>query len=71
LTVDELAYLPHLINAGNIYILYWTLRDYFGKDVDPQKYLIFLKHGVAFAHWFSEPSQRRDLMAMLENLPRA
>ena len=71
LTFDELAYLPHLINAGNIYILYWTLRDYLGKDVDPQEYLKFLKHGIAFAQWFSQPSQRQDLMAMLEDLPRA
>jgi len=71
LTVDEFAYLPHLINAGNIYILYWTLRDYFGKDVDPQEYLIFLMHGVAFARWFGDPSQRQALEAMLGDLPRA
>ena len=71
LTVDEFAYLPHLINAGNIYILYWTLSDYFGKDVDPQEYLKFLKHGVAFACWFGDPSQRQALEATLEDLPRA
>ena len=39
LSPAEIRYLPHLINAGNIYVLYWTLRDYFGKPVDPEEYL--------------------------------
>ena len=69
LSAVEIRYLPHLINAGNIYVLYWTLRDYFGKPVDPEEYLIYLRHGVSFARWFDAPANRQKLEATLANLP--
>jgi hypothetical protein len=59
-----------MINAGNIYVLYWTLRDYFSRDVDPAEYLVYLKHGVAFARWFDGPRNRERLSRMLGGLPR-
>ncbi len=31
LSARELALLPDLIQAGNVYILYWTIRDYYGR----------------------------------------
>jgi len=71
LSVAEIGYLPHMINAGNIYVIYWTLRDYFGKDVDPEEYLVYLRHGVAFARWFSARGNREKLGRMLDELPRA
>jgi len=69
LSPDELAYLPPLINAGNIYILHWTLGDYFGYDVDPREYLTYLKHGITFVRWFDSPTNREELTSMLRGLP--
>lgn len=66
----ELDVLPHLIQAGNIYVLYWSLRDYLGKPVDPQEYLVYLRHSVAFARWFNRPASRRELVRLLGSLPR-
>ena len=69
LSAAELEILPHLISAGNLYVLYWGLRDYLGKRVDPQEYLIYLRHSIAFARWFEEPAHRASLMDMLRALP--
>ena len=71
LSAAELDVLPHLIQAGNLYVLYWSLRDYLGKPVDPQEYLIYLRHSVAFARWFNRPASRRRLASLLQGLPRA
>jgi hypothetical protein len=65
----ELEILPHLISAGNLYVLYWGLRDYLAKPVDPQEYLIYLRHSIAFAHWFEDPAHRAALMEVLRALP--
>jgi homoserine kinase type II len=70
LSKPEIGYLPQMINAGNIYVLYWTLRDYFSKDVDPPEYLVYLRHGVAFARWFDGPRNQERLARMLAELPR-
>jgi homoserine kinase type II len=68
LSHEEMRYLPHLIDAANIYVLYWTLRDYFGKDVDPEEYLIYLRHGVRFARRLAVAVRRERLAAMLMSL---
>jgi homoserine kinase type II len=69
LSAAELEILPHLISAGNLYVLYWGLRDYLRKSVDPQEYLIYLRHSIAFAHWFEDPAHRASLMDVLRALP--
>ena len=71
LSEAELGYLPHLVNAGNIYVIYWTIRDYFGKEVDAQEYRVYLNHHGAFARWFNRPINRANLAAMLAGLPRS
>jgi len=48
LSAIELKYLPDMIAAGNLYILNWTIQDYYHKDVDSQEYLVYLRHGVNF-----------------------
>lgn len=55
LTPLERCYLPWMINASNLYILNWTLLDYYNKDVDPQEYFRFLRHSVNFSRWFENP----------------
>jgi homoserine kinase type II len=71
LSATELGFLPHLINAANIYVLYWSLRDYFGKDVDPEEYLVYLRHAASFIRWQETPANRRALAEMLGGLPQA
>jgi homoserine kinase type II len=48
-TPAEAHYLPVLNNAGTLYVLNWTILDYFNKDVDPQEYLVFLDHSLLHA----------------------
>jgi len=69
LSAAELAILPHLISAGNLYVLYWGLRDYLSKPVDPQEYLIYLRHSIACARWFEDPGHRASLIELLRALP--
>ncbi len=65
----EIGFMPDMVSAGNIYVIYWTIREYFRKDVDPQEYLVYLKHHVAFIRWFNRPVNRARLTAMLAGLP--
>ncbi len=47
----ELACLPHMIAAGNVYVLNWALEDFYGKDVDAQEYWRYLHHHVGLIKW--------------------
>jgi homoserine kinase type II len=70
LSALEIACLPDLLNASNLYVVYWTIRDYFGKPVDPEEYLVYLKHHVGFARWIGRRANRDRLSTMLLGLPR-
>ncbi|HEX6304751.1 MAG TPA: phosphotransferase [Anaerolineales bacterium] len=67
LSPDEIIFLPHLISASNLYVLNWTVADYYHKEVDPEEYLIYLKHGINFINWLKMPENQRKL-AHLTNL---
>lgn len=69
LGADELQLLPDLIQAGNVYILYWTLRDYFCKQVNPAEYLVYLKHNLHSSRWLQSADNRRQVQALLAELP--
>jgi homoserine kinase type II len=71
LTAAELTVLPHLISAGNLYVLYWGLRDYLSKPVDAQEYLVYLRHSIAFSRWFEKAAHRSSLTNLLHSLPRS
>ena len=62
----EGKYLPYMINASNLYVLNWTILDYYGKDVDPQEYMIYLQHHLKFLRWFED----RGNFARLEKIAR-
>lgn len=66
LTAIERRYLPWMINASNIYVMNWTLLDYYSKDVDPQEYLRFLRHSVNFTRWFENTNQADQLSRIFE-----
>jgi homoserine kinase type II len=47
LSEDELKALPGMIQAGNLYILYWGLSDYFsGKEINLEEYSKFSQHSI-------------------------
>ena len=64
----EGKYLPYMINASNLYILNWTIEDYYRKDVDPQEYLVYLRHGLNFMDWFETDGHLDELKAILSPL---
>ncbi len=61
ITPEEVHYLPVMINAGNLYVMHWTVLDYFAKDVDPAEYLVFLDHSLNFRSWYDEPQNYQAL----------
>jgi len=63
-----MAALPDLIHAGSLYILYWGLRDYLNKPVDPDEYLGYLRHSVNTTRWLGRPENRRRLTQVLRGL---
>jgi len=50
----ELECLPHMINASNLYVLNWTIEDFYAREVDPEEYLIYLRHGVQVMRWLGD-----------------
>lgn len=71
LSPEEIAVLPPLIVAADVYVLYWGLRDFFARDVDLEEYLVYLRHSVNFIHWFDIEPNRQALASMLAELPPA
>jgi homoserine kinase type II len=71
LSSKELAALPHLIDAANLYVLYWGVRDFLARDVDPEEYLVYLRHGIDFIRWSQADAKRRAFLAILAGLPVA
>jgi homoserine kinase type II len=50
----ELKCLPHMIGASNLYVLNWTIVDFYGKEVQLHEYLIYLQHGVHTMRWLGD-----------------
>jgi len=71
LSAAEMAALPDLIHAGSLYILYWGLRDYLSKPVDPDEYLVYLRHSINTTRWLARPENRRRLVRTLRGLTRS
>jgi len=67
LSDTELKYLPHLISASNIYVLNWAIVDFYGNEVDPHKYLVYLQHSVHIMRWL----ENEDNWANLEVITQA
>ncbi len=66
LSTIERGYLPWMINASNLYVLNWTLLDFYSKDVNPQEYLTFLRHSVNFTRWFENSKHVDQLTKIFE-----
>jgi homoserine kinase type II len=57
ISTAEWMYLPMMVNLANLYILNWTISDFYAKDVEPVEYLVYLRHGINFLRWFSDSGQ--------------
>jgi homoserine kinase type II len=68
LSTVELNTLPTMIQAANLYVLNWTVFDYYQKEVNPDEYLIYLRHGIKFIEWFSDPVNRSRLEELIQGL---
>lgn len=60
----ELECLPHMIAASNLYVLNWALEDFYGKDVDPQEYLHYLRHHVGLISWLRDEANWQGLTSL-------
>lgn len=64
----ELNVLPYMINAGNLYVLNWTIEDYYLKEVNLPEYINFLRHGINFIHWFEAAGHLAELEALVRDV---
>ena len=52
LAILEKAYLPAMLAAGNLYVLHWTLADFYSlENPDQDEYLVYLNHGLKLMRW--------------------
>jgi homoserine kinase type II len=61
----ELECLPHMLDASNLYVLNWTIEDFYAKEVDPEEYLIYLRHGVRVMEWLGDEGNRAALSRVI------
>ena len=66
MTGDELACLVDMIAAANLYVVNWTIMDYMNKDVDPDEYLMYLRHHIRTIQWLDNPENRSMLEAKVK-----
>jgi homoserine kinase type II len=52
LTQEEIDHLGMMISAANLYVMSWTLRDFYAKDVEVIEYLGYLRHSINFINWY-------------------
>ncbi len=56
----ELEFLPTMIALGNLYVINWTVNDFYTICPDPDEYVTYLRHGVNLAKWLE---QNRSLLS--------
>ena len=47
----EVECLPDMLRMGNLWVLNWTLDDFYNLNPDPKQYLKYLRHGVRSGKW--------------------
>jgi homoserine kinase type II len=62
----EAHYLPYLVEAASHYVMYWGLLDWYSKDLDPDEYLVYLRHSIDFSKWFRAPGNFEALRQTIE-----
>ena len=50
----EFQYLPQMILAGTLYVLHWSICEFYTTLPDPDEYVRYLQHGVRSIKWFEQ-----------------
>jgi homoserine kinase type II len=68
LNETEKKYLPTLLTAGNMYLVFWALRDYYSNlgDLNVYEYLNYLQHLVKLMNWIE--NHNAEIMAIANEL---
>lgn len=67
LNETEKKYLPELLSAGNIYLLFWCLKTYYGDmSLNVLEYLTYLQHQVKQMNWIEE--YRPGILAIVQRI---
>lgn len=52
LSTLEKAYLPEMLAAANLFVLHWTIVDFYSiENPDEDEYLVYLNHGLKLMDW--------------------
>lgn len=64
----EKKYLPELLAAGNLYLVFWALRDYYSNlgQLNVYEYLTYLQHQVKLMNWIE--SNKDKIVAMANRI---
>jgi homoserine kinase type II len=62
----ELEFMPSMLHASNLYVLNWTIVDFYRKELDVDEYLRYLRHGIRAIRWLEDENNRQQLVHMLE-----
>lgn len=67
LNAVEKRYLPEMLNAGNIYLIFWCLRSYYDDlSLNVYEYLAYLQHQVKCMNWVEQ--HRQEILDMVEKI---
>jgi homoserine kinase type II len=61
----ELKLLAEMVAAGNIYVMEWALRDYYGRTDHPPEFVHYLEHHLCLMRWFEDEMNRRKWDQMI------
>jgi homoserine kinase type II len=69
LTQLEKKLLPRLLASANLYVLHWTIVDFYSLDnPDDAEYMIYLNHGLNLMGWIEAQKDRLDKIAYENSL---
>ena len=55
LTNEEKAYLPMMLAAANLFVLHWTIVDFYSdNETETSIYLTYLNHGIKLMRWIED-----------------
>jgi len=65
LTAREKAFLPPMLAAANLFVLHWTIIDFYNvEDPDDAEYRVYLNHGLKLMKWVE--AQKDQLAGIIE-----
>jgi homoserine kinase type II len=63
----EKAYLPSMLAAANLFVLHWTLVDFYSiENPDEDEYLIYLNHGLKLMDWIE--AQKDQIAGLIDQI---